>query len=84
MYEHQKGSTGWSITTIFISVYCLLHVLALVKSQNQEIKNVHKEDNIQSNRVILFQLPDISVLQNSSLIIQNKLKSRMYVKELLP
>jgi len=43
MHEHQKGSTGWSFTTSFISVFCLLHVLALMKSQHQAIKNVHKE-----------------------------------------
>jgi len=43
IYEYQNGSTGWSITATFIPVYCLLHVLAVVKRQHQTIKNVHKE-----------------------------------------
>jgi len=39
---NQKGNTGWSITAIFVSAYWWLHVLALVKSQDQTIKNVHR------------------------------------------
>ena len=40
---YQKGSRGWTIITTFIPVYCLLHVLVVMKNQNQAIKNVHKE-----------------------------------------
>ena len=48
---NKKGSTGWSITAIFVSVYCMLHVLALVKRQEQTTKNVI---SIISQRIALY------------------------------
>ena len=46
IHEHRKENTGWAVTATFLSVYCLLHVSALVKINIRQIKMYIKKGNL--------------------------------------